>query len=106
MVDQVGKDTFYGEEWPIESLRGQRIYDQELTGEKLYTELGEAIIEQAANEGRKISVEEAKALTAKRLNELGIKGIKYYDGMSRGAGKGTRNYVVFDDSLPKIMSRE
>jgi len=40
------------------------------------------------------------------LNELGIPGIKYYDGGSRAAGSGTRNFVVFDDTLPKIRSRE
>ena len=31
-----------------------------------------------------------------QLSNLGIKGIKYLDAGSRGAGEGTRNYVVFD----------
>ena len=39
------------------------------------------------------------------LRSLGIPGIKYYDAGSRGAGAGTRNFVVFDDKLPKILSR-
>jgi hypothetical protein len=38
-----------------------------------------------------------------QLNDMGIPGIKYLDAMSRGAGQGTRNYVVFDDQLPKIV---
>ena len=35
---------------------------------------------------------------SKKLNEFGIKGIKYLDGTSRGAGDGSYNYVIFDDS--------
>ena len=37
------------------------------------------------------------------LREQGVPGIRYFDGMSRGRGQGTRNYVVFDDQLPKIV---
>jgi hypothetical protein len=36
------------------------------------------------------------------LNQQGIKGIQYYDGVSRKAGAGTRNYVMFDDELISI----
>lgn len=42
----------------------------------------------------------------KELKSMGIPGIKYYDGGSRAAGEGTRNYVVFDDQLPRILRRE
>ena len=41
----------------------------------------------------------------KQLNEAGIPGIKYLDAGSRGAGDGTRNYVVFDDSLIDIIKK-
>ena len=49
-----------------------------------------------------------KALfTAKQLSErfasLGIPGIRYLDGSSRAAGEGTSNYVIFDESLVKIL---
>jgi hypothetical protein len=37
--------------------------------------------------------------------ELGIPGIKYLDAGSRGAGDGTRNYVVFDDRLVSIVRK-
>lgn len=37
------------------------------------------------------------------LNKLGIKGIKYLDGSSRTSGKGTRNFVVFDEDIVKII---
>jgi hypothetical protein len=40
-----------------------------------------------------------------RLNEAGIPGIKYLDAGSRAAGDGSRNYVVFDDSLIEIVKK-
>ena len=39
------------------------------------------------------------------LNERGILGIQYLDQASRGAGEGTRNYVVFSDEIPQILER-
>ena len=36
------------------------------------------------------------------LSGVGIKGTRYLDGTSRKAGEGTRNYVMFDDSLIDI----
>ena len=39
------------------------------------------------------------------LRSLGIPGIRYLDRASRGAGEGTRNYVMFDDALANIVSR-
>jgi hypothetical protein len=40
---------------------------------------------------------------SKALAEAGIPGIKYLDGFSRKAGDGTRNYVIFDEKLVKIL---
>jgi hypothetical protein len=39
------------------------------------------------------------------LREAGIPGIRYLDGTSRSAGEGTRNFVIFDDSLVDIKTR-
>jgi hypothetical protein len=39
------------------------------------------------------------------LRQAGIPGIKYLDQGSRAAGKGTYNYVVFDENLPKILEK-
>lgn len=39
------------------------------------------------------------------LKSIGIPGIRYLDGDSRTAGEGTRNFVVFDDSLIKVLKR-
>jgi hypothetical protein len=38
-------------------------------------------------------------------SRLGIPGIKYLDRMSRGAGEGSSNYVVFDPKIIDIMRR-
>jgi hypothetical protein len=37
--------------------------------------------------------------------DAGIKGVRYLDGNSRAQGKGTFNYVVFDESLIEITER-
>lgn len=47
----------------------------------------------------------AAARVSEKLKEAGIPGIKYLDAGSRGAGDGTRNYVVFDDSLVNIIKK-
>ena len=39
------------------------------------------------------------------LRERGIPGIKYLDGGSRAAGEGSRNYVVWDDSIIEIARK-
>lgn len=44
--------------------------------------------------------------TTDALRAAGIKGIKYLDQGSRAAGKGTSNFVVFDDSLIDILNRQ
>lgn len=46
-----------------------------------------------------------QAESSKILREAGIPGIRYFDGNARAAGKGTSNYVVFDDQIPKILER-
>jgi hypothetical protein len=42
---------------------------------------------------------------AEALREAGIPGIRYLDAGSRGAGDGSRNYVVFDESLIEIVRK-
>jgi len=39
------------------------------------------------------------------LLDRGIVGVKYKDAGSRGAGEGTRNFVVFDDKLVSILKK-
>jgi hypothetical protein len=40
------------------------------------------------------------------LRSVGIPGIRYLDQGSRAGGKGTSNFVVFDDRIPKIIGKE
>jgi len=40
---------------------------------------------------------------SEHLASLGIPGIRYLDGNSRDGGSGTSNYVIFDESLVKIL---
>lgn len=44
--------------------------------------------------------------TVEALRDAGIPGIKYLDQQSRAAGQGSRNYVVFDDSLIEIVAKD
>lgn len=48
------------------------------------------------------------AADAKWLGGMGVPGVRYLDGGSRGAGEGTRNFVVFpgNEGLLKILGRE
>ena len=44
-------------------------------------------------------------ITSQKLNEVGIKGIRYLDEGSRGKEKGTSNFVVFDPKDVKILEK-
>lgn len=46
------------------------------------------------------------ALISQELRKHGIPGIKFYDGFSRSAGKGTRNFVIFDPDLIEIVDKK
>ena len=46
-----------------------------------------------------------KAKASAALREQGVPGVKYLDAGSRGAGDGSRNYVVFDDALIEILRK-
>jgi hypothetical protein len=42
---------------------------------------------------------------SKKLLEQGVLGIKYFDGGSRAAGDGSRNYVTFSDEIVSIVKK-
>lgn len=71
--------------------------------------IGEATKSSTTTGGQKIGrLEELlpnRAAVTERLREAGIPGIKYLDAGSRADGEGSRNYVVFDDSLIEILSK-
>jgi len=62
------------------------------SGQSIYTELAGRLGGQSA--------------FSQKLREMGVPGIRYLDGGSRTGGAGTSNFVVFNDTLPKIIGRE
>ncbi len=62
------------------------------TGELALGEIGEGI----GGIGPKLTQE---------MQQAGIPGIRYLDGGSRTAGKGTSNFVLFDDQLARILEQ-
>ncbi len=66
-------------------------YDAMEPGAEIYTRL----VSQYGEEG-----------ASKVLAEAGIPGIRYFDQMSRSAGKGSRNVVMFDEDLVSILGKE
>lgn len=66
--------------------------DNDLTGRQAYDELAQGV--GLGDKG-----------ASKYLHEASIPGIKYLDQGSRGAGEGSRNYVVFDDKLVEILKK-
>ena len=65
----------------------------EPTGQLIYSRLSE-IFGGAGGAGQKDASLE--------LKDVGIEGIRYFDGGSRSAGEGSRNFVIFDDDAVKI----
>jgi hypothetical protein len=51
------------------------------------------------------AADRARAAASAKLKDAGIPGIRYLDAGSRGAGDGSRNYVVFDENLINIVRK-
>lgn len=66
------------------------------TGESIYR----------AFDGGYLATGQSNPQAPKTLSKFGIPGIKYFDGGSRSAGQGTRNFVIFDPEYAKILKRE
>lgn len=67
------------------------------TGEELYTEVARLAYANKNSNPSKIAAES--------LLQQGITGIRYLDATSRGTGKGTSNFVVFDPKEVKILEK-
>lgn len=59
----------------------------------------------ASGLSKKMGYGTGRSASSSLLNDYGISGIRYLDQGSRGAGQGTMNTVLFDDSLVKILER-
>ena len=71
------------------------------TGSDIYGALAEGLI----GYGKPRPFMQVKQEASERLRKAGIPGIRYLDQGSRGAGEGSRNYVIFDDAIPEIVTR-
>ena len=69
--------------------------DRDWQGGKFYRELSQALGEFGQGD----------ADASQYLHSLGVPGIKYLDGSSRGRGEGSYNYVLFSDKLVSIEAR-
>ena len=83
---------------------GTNVPGVELKGSEIYGEISDYMAggrstDMYAPAGR------GQQAASEELNFLGIPGIKYFDGSSRAAGEGTRNYVVFDENVMNILKR-
>lgn len=67
-----------------------------LTGQDIHSLMYEGFGSKSGGEAPKV---------ASYLAKRGIPGIRYLDQGSRGAGQGTHNYVIFDENIPEIVSR-
>jgi hypothetical protein len=87
---------------------GSPDYDPMETGQMIYQRIlhdrRNNAIARGANADTTLPASQAQA--SEWLRSLGIPGIKYFDGGSRGAGQGTRNFVIFDGDTAKILKRE
>ena len=84
---------------PIEhaNQKGRDIYNT--------TAMGARDVAIGRNQPHLTTMPAAQAAGSRELLNAGIPGIKYLDGMSRSAGQGSRNYVVFDDQLISIVKK-
>lgn len=74
-----------------------------LNGEGIYGSIQAQVLGNTVSRG--INRNAASEAASMDLNHYSIKGIKYLDEMSREAGQGTSNFVVFDPTNVKILER-
>lgn len=84
-------------------------YNAPTSGGVVYNDLANAMVPEGQSNiwrGSTPMGDQAKRVS-EHLRSLGIPGIRYLDGGSRGAGQGTRNFVVFpgEEGLLTILER-
>ena len=102
VADALRKIGFEDAKWPYTGLMGPNsMLTKNSPGQEIYNAVGKERGSNSVGKPRDIN----KAGASEALKEAGIPGIKYLDAGSRGAGDGTRNYVVFDDKLISIVKK-
>jgi hypothetical protein len=85
----------------IGNQTGADIYDR-IADTKAYADW---MSSQLTSGNLRMSEANTPSSVSKFLDSRGLKGIQYFDGTSRSAGEGTRNYVIFDDKPIRIAER-
>jgi hypothetical protein len=92
----------------VESLVGQRgpLNDPKTWGWKNPDSIRGVDIYNILERGSQAHPGAGRVGASEALRAQGVPGIRYLDAGSRGKGKGSSNYVVFDDQLLKIVGTE
>lgn len=94
---------------PVRSKLRAAGFEDKQTGKEIYHSLVKYRPDQGggtSSAGMKIAdLDQTPQAASGRLSASGIHGIKYLDQGSRGAGDGTRNFVVFDDKHIEITHK-
>lgn len=78
----------------------------DMTGREAYMWLGNTFGKDEMPDGVfSLPEREGAQYAAQALKNAGFPGIRYLDAGSRGAGDGTRNYVVFDENIIEIVKK-
>lgn len=109
-ADPLSSDHFLHWDKPLseQPYAMERLRDSEYLNEQLKAGgFSPSDIDSGLFEGRHLVSAKRTGIAdeSEAMRQLGIPGIRYLDGGSRGAGAGSHNYVVFDDSLIDIVSR-
>ena len=97
LIDKAKQDAVNNKRYAAEALLESPEYmPADPTGSDLHR-----VLSRTMNDGAQFN----QTTVSKALREQGIPGIKYLDGGSRAAGEGSRNYVIFDDSLISILKK-
>ena len=97
LIDKAKQDAVNNKRYAAEALLESPEYmPADPTGSDLHR-----VLSRTMNDGAQFN----QTTVSKALREQGIPGIKYLDGGSRAAGEGSRNYVIFDDSLITILKK-
>lgn len=78
--------------------------DKWTRGGDAYRDLASALNDSVTRRGS-TALDDSDKIVSNYLRSFGIPGIRYLDQSSRGQGVGTRNYVMFDDRFPNIVTR-
>lgn len=97
LIEQAKRDAQANNRYAAQALLESKDYvPADPTGADIHR-----ILSRTMNDGAQFN----QTTVSKALREQGIPGIKYLDGGSRAAGEGSRNFVIFDDSLIDILKK-